>query len=102
MTKSFWKDAAAALPRSVRLRYAAEFEAAERFECLFDLWVETWRGGKHMFAWNCKWAARRLRTVATHLDSAARRNFDPRAEPIPRYLLSKSGPSTRRGLPYRR
>src|SRR5205814_7272214 len=42
MKKSFWKDALASLPPSVQARYAASFEAAERFEALLDLGIEAW------------------------------------------------------------
>jgi hypothetical protein len=39
-TTSFWKNAAACLPPEARRRYAADFEAAERFELLLDLGIE--------------------------------------------------------------
>ena len=33
---SFWQKAAQSLPPQVRARYASEFEAAERWEAVFD------------------------------------------------------------------
>src|SRR6266853_1077311 len=42
MRKSFWKDALASLPPSVQVRYAASFEAAERFDAQLDLGIEAW------------------------------------------------------------
>jgi len=40
MTTSFWKDAAASLPPALRDRYAADFEAAERYEHLLEFGIE--------------------------------------------------------------
>ena len=72
MATSFWKDAAASLPPAVRERYAAHFKAAERYEQLFDLAVETWRGTRPALAKGCRAAAQTLRAAARRLDSTAR------------------------------
>lgn len=42
MTTSFWEKAALSLPPQVRDRYAAQLEAAERFEHLLDSAIEAW------------------------------------------------------------
>ena len=73
MTKSFWKDALAALPLSVQRRYAASFEAAENFETLLDLGIEAWDSGKHATARTCQAAARAMRGMARFLEAAAHR-----------------------------
>lgn len=73
MSTSFWKAAAASLPPEVRLRYAADFEAAERFEYLVDIGIEASRFAKRALAKCCRVAAHALRTAARILDTAARR-----------------------------
>ena len=73
MTKSFWKDALASLPLSVQRRYAASFEAAERFEALLDLGIEAWGSAKHALAKFCQAAARAMRGTARILEGAAHR-----------------------------
>ena len=73
MTTLFWKDALASLPPSVRVRYAASFEAAERFEALLDLGIEAWASGKHALAKICRAAARAMRGTARILEGAAHR-----------------------------
>ena len=73
MKKSFWKDALASLPPSVQRRYAASFEAAERFEALLDLGVEAWGSAKHALAKFCQAAARAMRGTARILEGAAHR-----------------------------
>lgn len=40
---SFWKERADSLPASVRERYAAYFEAAERWEKILDAGLDAWR-----------------------------------------------------------
>jgi hypothetical protein len=73
MTTLFWKDALASLPPSVQVRYAASFEAAERFEALLDLGIETWGSAKHALAKICRAAARAMRGTARILEGAAHR-----------------------------
>jgi hypothetical protein len=73
MTKSFWKDALASLPPSVQRRYAASFEAAERFEARIDMGVEAWGSFKQALAKICQAAARAMRGTARALESAAHR-----------------------------
>jgi len=73
MTTSFWKDALASLPPSVQRRYAASFEAAERYEALLDLGVEAWDSAKHALARICQAAARAMRATARILEGAAHR-----------------------------
>lgn len=66
MTESFREKTAASLPPHVRRRYAAEFEAMERFEILFDMTVDTWRRARRTLGKSCRAAARMF-------DHAARR-----------------------------
>jgi len=73
MSALFWKDALASLPPNVQRRYAASFEAAERFEALLDLGIEAWGSVKRALARVCKAAARAMRGTARILDSAAHR-----------------------------
>jgi len=73
MTTSFWKDALASLPPGVQVRYAASFEAAERFEALLDLGIEAWGSAKHALAKICRAAARAMRGTARILEGAAHR-----------------------------
>jgi hypothetical protein len=73
MTTLFWKDALASLPPSVQRRYAATFEAAERFEALLDLGIEAWGSAKHALARICQAAARAMRGTARILEGAAHR-----------------------------
>ncbi len=73
MTTSFWKDALASLPPSVQHRYAADFEAAERFEWLLDLGVEACGFARHALAKICRAAAHAMRGTARILDGAAYR-----------------------------
>jgi hypothetical protein len=67
----FWKDALASLPPNVQRRYAASFEAAERFEALLDLGIEAWGSIKRALGRVCKAAARAMRGTARILDGAA-------------------------------
>lgn len=73
MTTSFWKHAAASLPPEIRYRYAAEFEAAGRFEQVLDRLVGAWGRARRALAKSCEIAARALRAAARILDAAARR-----------------------------
>jgi hypothetical protein len=73
MTTLFWHNALASLPPSVRPRYAASFEAAERFDALLDLGIEAWGSAKHLLAKICQAAAHAMRVTARILDGAARR-----------------------------
>jgi hypothetical protein len=70
---SFWKDALASLPPSVQRRYAASFEAAERYEALLDVCMEAWASVKHSLARICQAAARAMRGTARILEGAAHR-----------------------------
>jgi hypothetical protein len=72
-TTLFWKNALASLPPSAQRRYAATFEAAERFEILLDLGIETWGSAKHALAKICRAVAHAMRGTARILDSAAHR-----------------------------
>ena len=73
MTTTFWKDAAASLPPEIRHRYTADFEAAERYEQLLDLGIESWGLGRRALAKCCQAAAHALRAGARIFDTAARR-----------------------------
>ena len=73
MSTSFWKQAAASLPPEVRRRYAADFEAAERFEYLVDIGIEAWGFARRALAKTCQVAAYALLTAARILHTAARR-----------------------------
>lgn len=75
MTTSFWKDALASLSPEIRHRYAADFEAAERYEYVLDLIIEGWGYARHALAKSCQAAALGLRTAARCLDAAAQRLF---------------------------
>jgi hypothetical protein len=74
-TPSFWKDALASLPLSVQRRYAASFEAAERFENLLDTGIAAWGSARRALARICQTTAHAMRGTARILDSAARRLF---------------------------
>jgi len=67
---SFWQDALAALPPAIRWRYAAFFEAAERWERNLDFMIDLWGRAKRAFA---RSFARGLRRSAGILELAARR-----------------------------
>jgi len=73
MTTLFWKNALASLPPSVQRRYAASFQAAERFEALLDLGIEAWGSARHTLAKICQAAARAMRGTARLLEGAAHR-----------------------------
>lgn len=73
MTTSFWKDALASLPPEVQRRYAANFEAAERFEALLDLGIEASGSARHALAKICKATAHAMRETARILEDAAHR-----------------------------
>jgi hypothetical protein len=47
---AFWQDAARSLHPSVRRRYLAEFEHAERWELALDAAIETWSRAKAALA----------------------------------------------------
>jgi hypothetical protein len=83
MTTSFWKDAAASLPPAIRDRYAADFEAAERYEHLLEIGIEAWRIARGVLAKCCQVAAYALRAAARFLDSVARlcQPLDARRQP---------------------
>jgi hypothetical protein len=72
MTTSFWKNAGASLPAAVRQRYAADFEAAERFERLLDLGIDACGFLRRALAKSFQAVAQGLRTAARVLDAAAR------------------------------
>lgn len=69
---SFWKEQADSLPASVRERYAAYFEAAERWDSVLDAGLDVWRGTRRALAQGCHLAARCSRAAAQLLDAAAR------------------------------
>lgn len=70
MDSSFWKQALARLPQHVQHRHAAAFEAAERFENIFD---SAWNAGREALAQSCRLAGRGLGTASRVMDAAARR-----------------------------
>lgn len=91
MTTLFWKNALASLPPEVQRRYAATFEAAERFEMMLDQAIEAWGSAKHALGKIFRAAAHAMRRAARILDSAAHRLFrDPSMLPgrMPRYQTS--------------
>ena len=71
MTTLFWQNALASLPPQLQRRYAATFEAAERFDTLLDLGIEAWVFARHALAKICKTAAYAMRGTARILDRAA-------------------------------
>jgi hypothetical protein len=73
MAESFWKIAAASLPPQIRWRYGGLFEAAERYELLFDFLVTSGGHARSALARTCRWLADALRDGARRLDFAARR-----------------------------
>lgn len=72
MHSSFWKNAAASLPPQVRRRYAAQFEAAERFEPVLDLIIDAGGYARRALGWGCESVAAGLRKTARILDAVAR------------------------------
>lgn len=73
MTESFWKTAAASLPPQIQWRYAGLFEAAERYERLFDFVAASGGRARRALAQACRGIADALRNAARALDLAARR-----------------------------
>jgi hypothetical protein len=69
---TFWKQIAASLPPEVRVRYARDLEAAERFEHVIDLAIETWNRARRVLGRCCEALAQGLRRTARLFDSAAR------------------------------
>jgi len=67
MTESFWKEAAASLPPSVRRRYAMELEAMERYDVLMDVAMDTWHHARRVLAKSCMAAARMFDNAAQRL-----------------------------------
>lgn len=67
---SFWQNALAALPSTIRWRYAACFEAAERCERNLDFMIDLWGRAKRALA---RSFAKGLRRSAGMLELAARR-----------------------------
>ena len=67
---SFWQDALAALPPAIQWRYAAFFEAAERWERNLDFMIDLWGRAKRLLA---RSFAKGLRRSAGILELAARR-----------------------------
>jgi len=72
MGSSFWKNAAASLPRQVQRRCAAEFAAAARLEAALDLVIELVGITMHVLGRCCNGAAGGLRKTARILDALAR------------------------------
>ncbi|HEY7742119.1 MAG TPA: hypothetical protein VIA19_03650 [Burkholderiales bacterium] len=73
MAESFWRTAAASLPPQVRWRHAGLFEAAERYELLFDLVATSGGRARRALAQACRGVADALRGAARRLDVAAHR-----------------------------
>ncbi|HYG55834.1 MAG TPA: hypothetical protein VD965_11120 [Burkholderiales bacterium] len=46
----FWQSAYVSLPESVRGRYAADLQAAERWELRVEAVIEAWERAKQLFA----------------------------------------------------
>lgn len=72
-TGSFWRTAAASLPPQIQGRYAGLFEAAERYELLFDIVATSGGRVRRALAHSCRGIADALRNAARTLDVAARR-----------------------------
>ena len=72
MGSSFWKNAAASLPRQVQRRCAAEFAAAARLEAALDLVIELVGITMLVLGRGCNGAAGGLRKTARILDAVAR------------------------------
>jgi hypothetical protein len=66
---SFWRNALAAMPPRIQWRYAAYFEAAERFERNLDFAIDLWGTAKRTLA---RSFAKVLRRSAGILELAAR------------------------------
>lgn len=73
LTQSFWRTAAASLPPQVQWRYAGLFEAAERYELLFEIVATSGGRARRALAQTCRGIADALRNTARALDVAARR-----------------------------
>ena len=73
MPRSFWKKALASLPPQVQRRYAAEFEAIERYEPLIGLVADAGGHARRALGNCCRRAAGALRAAARRLDTAGRR-----------------------------
>ena len=69
-TTSFWQDALAALPPAIQWRYAAFFEAAERWERNLDFMIDLWGRVKRALAGS---TAKMLHRSARILQMLARR-----------------------------
>jgi hypothetical protein len=67
---SFWRNALAALPPGIQWRYAADFEAAERYERRLDFAIALWGAARRALA---RRFAKGLRKSAGILEVAARR-----------------------------
>ncbi len=77
---NFWKNAAASLPSSVRSRYLADIEQAERWELALDAAIEVLSRVKGAFARSLERAARRALTDCL----AVRANPTPPPPPLAR------------------
>lgn len=73
MTRSFWRTAAASLPPQIQWRYAGLFEAAERYELLFDIVATSGGRVRRALAQTFRGTADALRKSARRLDVKARR-----------------------------
>ena len=73
MTETFWKDALASLPPTVRRRYAADFEMAERLDRSLDLALDAWSSVKRALAKVCCAGAYAMHAAAPMLERAAQR-----------------------------
>ena len=73
LTESFWRTAAASLPPQIRWRYAGLFEAAERYELLFEIVATSGGRARRALAQTFRGIADALRNAARTLDVAARR-----------------------------
>jgi hypothetical protein len=67
---SFWRNALAALPPGIQWRYAADFEAAERYERRLDFAMALWSAATRALA---RRFAKGLRKSAGILEMTARR-----------------------------
>jgi hypothetical protein len=75
MSSSFWKEALARLPQHLQRRHAAAFEAAERFERIFEM---AWDAGQRILAPHRRLAAQEKVAEPRPLEIKAHRQLFPR------------------------
>ena len=75
MPTSFWKQALARLPQHVQQRHAAAFEAAERYERIFEM---AWDAGRSILSRGRRLAPREPAAQPRPLEIKAHRQLFPR------------------------